>query len=148
VHLAGLQTQIGNLKMNTATDIMTDTAQWVCVRWDIFGGYYYVGPFAAAHEAGDWAVKNEGTNICWQTERLDPNVALEVRSPGEMPDLEPDPAEPDRWVERQAEDGDFYLLMDRAADLVSGFREVLLGPISEPRTISARTATKVQRATL
>jgi hypothetical protein len=98
-------------QMNTATDTMIDTKPWVCVRWDIFGGYYYVGPFAAAHEAGDWAVKNEGTDICWQTEHLDPNVALEVRTPGEMPELEPDPAEPDRWTERQADLGDFYLLM-------------------------------------
>ena len=97
--------------MNTATDTMIDTRQWVCVRWDIFGGYYYVGPFADAHEAADWAVENEGTDICWQTEHLDPNVALEVRAPGEMPELEPDPEEPDQWTERQSDVGDFYLLM-------------------------------------
>jgi hypothetical protein len=35
--------------MNTATDTMID----VCVRWNIFEGHYYVGPFASADEAAD-----------------------------------------------------------------------------------------------
>jgi hypothetical protein len=66
--------------MNTATDTMIDTKQRVCVRWDIYRGYYYVGPFAAPDEAGDWAVKNQRA-LWWQTEQFDPNIALEVRAP-------------------------------------------------------------------
>lgn len=71
--------------MNIATDTTIDTRRWVCVRWDLFGGYYYVGPFAEAHEAADWATENEGTDISWQTEHLDPNIALEVCAPGKLP---------------------------------------------------------------
>jgi hypothetical protein len=97
--------------MNTTTDTMLDTKLWVCVRWNMFGGYYCVGPFADAHKAADWGAKNQGTDVCWQVEHLDPNVALEVRAPGEMPELEPDPEEPDQWTERQSDVGDFYLLM-------------------------------------
>jgi hypothetical protein len=113
--------------MNIVTDTTIDTSQWVCLRWDIFEGYYYVGPFAAAHEAGEWGVKNEDTNICWQTKHLDPNVAPEVRAPGEMPQLEPDSAEPDRWAERQADVGDFYLLMIESDPLY------LVGPFPDHR---------------
>jgi hypothetical protein len=98
-------------QMNIATDTITDNKQWVCLRWKPFGGYYYVGPFADAHEAADWADENQGIDICWEVRHLDPNVALEVRAPGEMPELEPDPEEPDQWTERQSDVGDFYLLM-------------------------------------
>jgi hypothetical protein len=99
--------------MNAATDTMIDTRQWVCVRWNIFGGHYYVGPFASASKAADWGDENQGTDICWQAENLDPHVALEVRAPGEMPALEPDPEEPDQWTERQSDDPDaaFFLMM-------------------------------------
>jgi hypothetical protein len=96
-------------KMNS----MIDTKQWVCIRWDMIKGHYFVGPFADAHEAEDWAVENQGTDIRWQIKHLDPNVALDVRAPGEMPELEPDPKEPDQWTERQS-DGPhaaFFLLM-------------------------------------
>jgi hypothetical protein len=97
--------------MNTASDIIIDTGQWICVRWDCFGGYYYVGPFANADQTSDWADENQGGDICWELRRLDPNVPLEVRAPGAMPELQPDPEPPDQWTQRQSDVGDFYLLM-------------------------------------
>jgi hypothetical protein len=98
-------------QMNPAIDIMIDTRQWVCVRWSIVGGHCYVGPFADADEAANWGAENQGTDGFWQVERLDPNVALEVPAPGEIPELEPNQEEPDQWTERQNDVGDFYLLM-------------------------------------
>ena len=38
-------------------------------------------------------------------------MALEIRAPGDMPELQPHPEYSDRWTERQADVGDFYLLM-------------------------------------
>jgi hypothetical protein len=93
---------------------MSDTIsrlQHVVLRWNIFEGHYFVGPFGTAVEAATWAEDNQGTDICWTVELLDPAAPLEVRPPGDMPELEPDPEKPDRWVERQTNVGDFYLLM-------------------------------------
>jgi hypothetical protein len=90
----------------------TDTRlQHVVLRWNIVKGHYFVGPFATAAEAATWAEEHQGTDICWTIELLDPAAPLKVRPPGVMPELEPDPEKPDRWVERQAAIGDFYLLM-------------------------------------
>jgi hypothetical protein len=107
------------------TDIITDTKQWVCLRWDLFEGHYYVGPFANFHEAAEWGSDNEGTDACWQVERLDPNVALEIRAPGDMPQLKPE--YPDGWIERQGDVGDFYLLMTQSDPLH------LVGPFPDHR---------------
>jgi hypothetical protein len=92
---------------------MIGTKQWVCIRWDMIKGHYFVGPFADAHEAEDWADENQGLDIRWQIKQLDPNVALEVRAPGDIPELEPDPEEPDQWTERQSDspEAGFFLLM-------------------------------------
>ena len=46
--------------------MVTDNNQWVCLRWDLFGGYYYVGPFADSHEAAEWGDENQGTDLCWE----------------------------------------------------------------------------------
>lgn len=109
------------------TDTITDNKQWVCLRWNISDGHYYVGPFADFHEAAEWGAENQGTDVCWQAACLDPNVALKVRAPGDMPELEPDPEYPDRWTERQADIGDFYLLMINSDPLH------LVGPFSDHR---------------
>lgn len=113
--------------MNYASDTITATKRWVCIRWACFGGYYFVGPFADAHEAADWGDENQGTNVCWHAAYLDPNVALEVRAPGAMPELAPDPEAPDKWTERLDCSGDFYLLMTASDPLH------LVGPFSEHR---------------
>jgi hypothetical protein len=96
------------------TDSITDIReQFVVLRWDIFEGFYFVGPFPTVDAAADWGAENEGTNIYWQVERLDPTVPLAIKPPGAIPELAPeddDDREP-RWADRPDDPGDFFLLM-------------------------------------
>ena len=132
------------------------TNEWVAVRWNIYLGLYYVGPFQDADTAAAWADDNQGLDVNWQVEHLDPTVSLVVRAPGAMPPLQPDP-EPDpatgkwlreilhgdglpawlgnsddyspydHWAERQSSSGKFYLLMV-GSDLLH-----LVGPFPDHR---------------
>jgi hypothetical protein len=97
------------------------------LRWDALEGFYFVGPFASEAEATTWVEDNVGTDSCWMVGLLDPAAPLEVRPPGEMPELEPDPKLPFQWIERPANVGDFYLLMVGSDPLH------LVGPFPEDR---------------
>ena len=101
--------------------------QHVVLRWNICEGHHFVGPFATVADVATWAKDNKGTDVCWTVELLDPAAPLEVRPPGDMPELEPDPEEPDQWVERQTNVGDFYLLMMNSGPLQ------LVGPFPDHR---------------
>ena len=119
---------------------MMGTNEWVVVRWNIYFGIYYVGPFRDADTAAAWAEDNQGADLNWQVEHLDPTVSLVVSAPGAMPLLQPDPRpDPDtakwlrevlhgdglpvwlgnsddyspydHWAARQSSSGKFYLLM-------------------------------------
>jgi hypothetical protein len=94
----------------------------------VLTGFYYVGPFANGHDAAEWGVENQGIDICWQPVLLDPAVPLELRAPGDMPELEPDPEEPDRWIEPPDGDGAFYLLLEMTSD-----GTYLVGPFPDHR---------------
>ena len=99
----------------------------VVLRWNISEGHYFVGPFASAAEAATWAEDNQGTDVCWTVELLDPAAPLEVSPPGDMPELQPALEEPDGWVERQSNVGDFYLLMINSVPIH------LVGPFPDHR---------------
>jgi hypothetical protein len=107
------------------SDIITGL-QLVVLPWNIFEGYHFVGPFAAADEAETWIDDYHGDDPFWAVKLLDPAAPLEVRAPGNMPKLGPNPEELPWWAaERQADVGDFYLLM------VDSDPPYLVGPFRE-----------------
>jgi hypothetical protein len=116
---------------------------WVVLRWNVREGYHYVGPFPDGETAGQWA-KEMLVYPEWYIHFLDPRLSLPVRAPGSMPPLRPpvpltddqrwflewgrrrrgikplpewlgeanEPAE--NWLENQASNGAFYVLMSTA----------------------------------
>lgn len=101
----------------------------VVMRWDMFEGYHYVGPFGSVPEANEWAIEHDG-DPCWHTELVNPEAPLEVRAPDGVAELADDGQDPDGFADPVSDtDGAAFHVLMTDLDPVH-----LVGPFADHRT--------------